>query len=216
MAERPIIMSGQSVPRIFDGTKTVTRRVVKPQPEFFEPDSAWWHGDGHSGTGWYVHNTEYPDEGSQFYRCPFGAVGDRLHIGEALIRVDDGNGYPYAVYERTNETVFEANGLPVKWRWKVKKLTSMYCPKAYRRIWLEVLSVRVERVQAITARGVRAEGVACPEHDFAAGFCVGDCGHLGSAFRDLWDSINAKRGFGWDANPWVWVVEFKMVEGSAP
>jgi len=213
MKEHPILFNGEMVRAVLDGTKTQTRRVVR-----YAEDIGWfgWPCDGDPHPAHPRRNCQTVPRADEAHyhrdngfhhgtmRCPYGSPGDRLHVGETLIRVDDGNGYPCAVYERTNETVFEEDGLPVKWRWKVKKLTSMYCPKAYRRIWLEVTGVRVERVQEIDDKGALAEGVDRTNTSIH--------GYATERFRRLWDSINAKRGFGWDANPWVWVVEFGRVD----
>lgn len=79
-------------------------------------------------------------------------------------------------------------------------------PRWASRITLEVTGVRVERVQEITEEEAKAEGVQGPSE---SPLCVGDCRTHYSHFRELWDSLNAKRGFGWDKNPWVWVVDFR-------
>jgi hypothetical protein len=76
-------------------------------------------------------------------------------------------------------------------------------PRWASRITLEVTGVRVERVQDITECEARREGVTCERA------LIGNAARL--AFRSLWDSINKKRGYGWDVNPWVWVVEFRRV-----
>ena len=91
--------------------------------------------------------------------------------------------------------------IPLRWR------PSIYMPKKFSRLWLLVKDVRVERVQDIALhlhvaqpaeiKAIKSEGVASGRWD---------------EFAELWNSINAKRGYGWDANPWVWVVEFERVE----
>lgn len=73
------------------------------------------------------------------------------------------------------------------------------------RLWLRVTDVRVERVQDISEDDARAEGY--PYFDFATNMPVL------TDFTSLWDSINAKRGHGWDTNPWVWVITFELAEG---
>jgi hypothetical protein len=75
-------------------------------------------------------------------------------------------------------------------------------PRWASRITLEVTGVRVERVQEIRTSDIDAEGLPIGR---------GLGGSQEMEFRKLWDSINAKRGYGWDANPWVWVVEFKRI-----
>jgi len=92
-----------------------------------------------------------------------------------------------------------------KWR------PSIHMPRWASRITLEVTAVRVERVQNITPEDCQAEGVRCEQHYEGIGNPCDEV-RLLHAFQDLWNSINAKRGFGWDANPWVWVVGFKRLE----
>ena len=78
-------------------------------------------------------------------------------------------------------------------------------PRWASRLTLEIKSVRVERVQEISEADARAEGVERAEAtDGAPSYALG--------FSDLWDSINAKRGYGWDTNPWVWCIAFERVD----
>lgn len=96
-----------------------------------------------------------------------------------------------------------SDGPRCKWR------PSIFMRRWASRINLEVTEVRAERVQDIGFRDVFAEGVQLPD---GLGVGVGSAGwHPKDAFSDLWDSINAKRGFGWDANPWCWAITFKRV-----
>jgi hypothetical protein len=75
-----------------------------------------------------------------------------------------------------------------------------------------VVAHRIERLQDITESGARAEGIECPDYDFPGGFCSGRCPHLAKAWINLWNSLNAKRGHGWDTNPLVEVVTFRVVK----
>ena len=88
---------------------------------------------------------------------------------------------------------------PTRWR------PSIYMPREAARIFLRVTNVRVERLQDITEEDARKEGCM-------SGMITGTCNARGQ-FQDLWDSLNAKRGrgYGWDTNPWVWVIEFERV-----
>jgi hypothetical protein len=90
----------------------------------------------------------------------------------------------------------------------------IHMPRWASRITLEVASVRVERVQEIRCSGLLAEGVCLS--DDAIAYLRGGMMTDGAveAFADRWDAINAKRGYGWDANPWVWVYEFRRVEAA--
>jgi len=86
-----------------------------------------------------------------------------------------------------------------------RKRPSIFMPRWACRLLLEVVSVRVERVQEISVEDCIAEGLSSTlrEHDA--------CCDLKDKFRALWDKINGKRGYGWDVNPYIWRVEFKMV-----
>jgi hypothetical protein len=81
-------------------------------------------------------------------------------------------------------------------------------PRWASRIQLEVTDVRVERVQDISEEDARAEGCEGFTDPNLPGSAIGSCE---DEFKDLWNSINEKRGFGWDVNPWVWVVEFRVI-----
>lgn len=118
---------------------------------------------------------------------PYGVIGDRLWVKETWKCVL-GN----VIYKATPNNRIKTD----------KYKPSIYMPRWASRINLEITNIRVERLQDITETEAIAEGVSGggSHPDFWVG-----------AFADLWDSINAKRGYGWDANPWVWVVEFKRI-----
>lgn len=205
--ERPILFSGSMIRAILENRKTQTRRVVKPQPDFAE-QPAWSFGEGHSGKGWYCHETEYPDEGSQFYRCPFGDFGTRLWVRESFYQ----NGPKQVLYDDDVQVKISIRDL-VNGGWERKP--SIHMPRWASRITLAIVSVRVERVQEISEEDAKAEGVEMTgsrwqgygelrDESFESARC---------SFWSLWDSINAKRGFGWDKNPYVWVIEFRRVTG---
>jgi hypothetical protein len=89
-----------------------------------------------------------------------------------------------------NHCLYRADGEIAGHKWT----PSIFMPRALSRITLKVIEVRVQRVQDINVEDTRAEGV-----DYVANY------------HKLWDSLNAKRGFGWDLNPWVWVIHFKRL-----
>lgn len=222
MKERPILFSGEMVRAILEGRKTMTRRVVKPS-KYFHTQCDWYMP--HSGGGWWGHDGPHPDciqecGGKGFY-CPYGVPGDRLWVRETWNAVDcddsglhwnsrgvGGHGERECMYW---EPIYKAtckNPSLVKW------MPSIYMPRWASRITLEVKDVRVERVQDITESDAEAEGMrSLPimigerRTTFEKEFGV----TMRDSFRDLWDSINAKRGYGWDTNPWVWVVKFEVV-----
>jgi hypothetical protein len=196
MKERPILFCGEMVRAILDGRKTQTRRIVKPQPDF-AAQPHWLFGPGHSGVGWYCGEAEYPDEGSHFYGCPYGVLGDRLWVRETwcpLERCD------WVGSKREDNVNYRADCPPesetirgeMGYAWR----SPIFMPRWASRITLEIIDVRVQRVQEITFDDCVAEGIVrLPGAD--------------AEYRRLWNSINLKRGFGWEKNPWVWAITFK-------
>ena len=191
--EVPIPFSGPMVRAILDGTKTQTRRVIKPQPilsaENEKVVSEAWRA------------------GFISVKCPYGHVGDRLWVKEALISSAYDDGEPCVKYEADGHIHDDA-----VWVWKRKYLPSMFMPRGLSRITLEITDVRVERLQSISANDCRAEG-----HPVDAGRSLDQAVHDDAAldwYRDLWDSLNAERGFGWDVNPWVWVISFTAADAA--
>ena len=193
MKERPILFSGPMVLAIFEGRKTMTRRVIKPKPwEIMSPK----HGDPKWPYG-FKYFTGSDSQGEPFpMKCPYGQPSDRLWVRETFAPRYFDNGKP--AY-RADWTGKAADLIPEP-RWK----PSIFMPHKLSSILLEVTAVRVERVQDISSRDSWNEGATC-----SCTSPVPQCAGNIEAFRSLWDSINAKRGYGWDTNPWVWVVEFK-------
>ena len=185
--ERPIIFSAEMVRAILDGRKTQTRRVVKPQPEHFH----------------YTKDAQYPckPDGEQV-SCPYGQVGDRLWVRETFCLGDGMNPSGDAT-----KPTYKADWPDVEHsRWK----PSIHMPRWASRITLEITEVRVERLQEIREKSAVREGIKPPEHAFRM-ISGGDIEVNESPqelFAELWDFLNAKRGYGWDTNPWVWVVSF--------
>jgi len=137
-------------------------------------------------------------EGEEGEWCPYGGPGDRLWVRERLQ-----NWHGQAMYYRYNWADCTLVNPQLDWRWKRNTISSMFMPKVAVRIWLEITGVRVERVQEISEEDALAEGVETNR---------GNGGKCRRDFAMLWDSINAKRGFDWDVNPWVWVVEFRRIK----
>jgi hypothetical protein len=208
MKERPILMSAPMVRAILEGRKTQTRRVVKPTmttprvaPLRMEP----WLIDGEQETDdnglpcWVGYHPDYPGE-AKWFSCPYGGVGDRLWVRETWNCIDTGRRTQRQDWVRYRAT----DGEEMHWR------PSIHMPHWASRITLEIVGVRVERLHRIGELSARAEGVdPKPVVSIARGesymsYC--------EAFADLWDSINAKHGYGWDVNPFVWCIEFKVVQ----
>ncbi len=207
MTERPILFTAAMLQAILDGTKTETRRVVKPR--FPAEGAPYLWPDGRIGADHIFGPERLRYEVPEFREipCPYGTTGDLLHVGEPLIPRENVNGYTRAIYERDGAPVLDQRGLTVEWRWKVRKLTSMYTPKAYRRLWLRVLDEHPERLQDIASdpAAIEREGVSLAAPQPASGLP-----DYTRNLRELWDSINGKRGYPWDSNPWVWVLRFEV------
>lgn len=194
MKERPILFSGPMVRAIMDGRKTMTRRVVKPQPEMvFDGESL---SDGNAYGGW---EPKLPPWSKWPYQ-----LGDTLWVRETWQGAVDGDEPLYGIIYRAswnaNEPAFKRDDRAEKYFTGVSKWRpSIHMPRWASRITLEVTGVRVERLQDITEHDAIGEGVISSDYDKTYRY----------AFSVLWDSINAKRGYGWAANPWVWVIEFR-------
>ena len=197
MATKPILFNTQMVRAILDGRKTCTRRIVKPQP-----------------TAHY---------GVQCIKPPY-QPGDILYVRETWSLRFDGEKYFYKADKNTSreeKRLLDYND--VKWR------PSIHMPKEAARIWLKVTNVRVERLQEITEAQTEEEGFLFTPpclHRTGENYCDidGPCGSkikycdmsAGELFgKVLWDSTIKKSDidiYGWDVNPWVWVIEFERRE----
>lgn len=217
--ERPILFSAPMVRAILEGRKTVTRRVVNPQPRLTDGSGFAWKGHLF-GCGSDDRKTA---RNFSKHCCPYGHPGDRLWVRETCLINDFREvGVPEA--ERADcQIIYRADGTPdwegeeelIRWR------PSIHMPRWASRILLEITDVRVERLQDITEQQALAEGIVGvpfrPDDGWpiCTGYKVGpDDGKTGlettaaKAFAGLWDSV----GGNWSANPWVWVVEFKLVK----
>ncbi len=238
MKERPILFSAPMVKAVLAGAKTVTRRVCKVQP-FLDVD-LWnvFYPWGEGGHGIYKSEAEMLEEFRPLMlaRCPYGAVGDRLWVREnwrTSSKLDSKNATQIgaeclsAEYEKPWCPVqYKADGRRDNWDASIwgepgKLRPSIYLPRWASRLTLEVTSVKIEPLHAITDEEAKAEGAAhriAPCGDLAGAFDLVDTpiGYR-NHFRDLWDSINGKRkGCAWDDNPWLFVVSFKRIESEAP
>lgn len=260
MKERPILFNGAMVRAILAGTKTQTRRVIKPQIEPWGANGFKW--DGHEPgkkTGAVASNRLDMDFINTFMTlaCPFGLPGDRLAVKETFyawgrwetrysakkgrdewhfvdMTIECGKQYRYPASMTGDNGPRQRGSVTPQW-WK---RPAIFMPRWASRITLEITNVRVERLNDVSEADARAEGIE-REHGVIVGAdCVGgvhreitdtryyvpgapdmqqrpsddipgfDCGC--DAFAALWESVNGPGS--WDANPWVWVVEFKRVE----
>lgn len=216
MTERGIIFNGEMVQAILDGRKTQTRRPIKwKQTRFTEI------GEREDGSKWPW--SEDAEHACDFWHpCPFGAVGDRIWVRETFCTVDDTQygGEKWVDYRATPK--FEESH-PAGWdsapndaealKWR----PSIHMPRWASRILLEITDVRVGRLNAISEEDARAEGIIdggclnCGEPEPCG--CANPEPDATDAFAYLWQSIYGQEN--WNANPWVWVIEFKQVEGGA-
>lgn len=202
--DHPILFSGPMVRAILEGRKTQTRRVIKPQPPH-------WTWNDHSFDDRCINVAMVDDRDGYYVISRYGKPGNRLWVRETFRELID-LGAPLG--SSGNYYEYKADDLPnynpdVKWK------PSIHMPRKASRITLEIVSVRVELLQAITPEDVRAEGIKESGEGYwlapLAGTPDYPWGHAQEAYAALWNSINDDRGFGWDSNPWVWVVEFKQV-----
>ena len=203
MAERPILFSGEMVRAILEGRKTQTRRVIKPQPS----GGVRWNAVVLNGYGGWTDGHGAP------LRCPYGQPGDKLWVRETIYE------YEYGVwcYRADGEYVRcdpADKGKMLAWAHhkKTRSCSSIHMPRWASRITRVITEIRAERVQDISEADAMAEGVSVSHY-----YCeeptdkhegLHRCDPIGK-FRTLWDSINAKRGYPWDDNLWVWAISFK-------
>ncbi len=214
MTERGMIFNADMVRAILDGRKTQTRRIMAPQPAddiergiFPNPEAIGWKS-----------SLRHKHGSTTAHFCPYGKPGDRIWVRETfqgpLFDYDLMDSYckDPTPFEKPEFCVYKADGVPAPefydaddelhccWR------PSIHMPRWASRILLEITGVRVERLQSITLGDICKE-VGCGLYDFRPatyGFQV---------WEELWKSIYGAES--WNANPWVWVIEFKRVEGGA-
>ena len=203
---KPILFNTEMVHAILEGRKTVTRRTIKPQPTHEQPDSLkgssmWW--------------------GNKMFLPPY-QTGDVLWVRETWAHIDFageyGNGYVFKASD--NGQHWEENAYDWKWH------PSIHMPKAAARIFLKVKSVKAERLWEMTVEDALSEGVArhglYNEQCYAGGCYNGDfetsckvCEVPINGFEKLWNSTIKPADldrYGWNANPWVWVISFERTE----
>ncbi|EJL90253.1 hypothetical protein [Pantoea sp. GM01] len=220
MKERPIIFNAEMVRAVLEGRKTQTRRIIVPsmrtadsQFELHQqPDGSWRPMHTFNEGSFDSKGCERP------INCPFGAVGDRLWVRETWQAIHDSSDEHGNVDERTwmPSIIKESDSYwhPIyaaSWGNEDRETRdfpwrpSLHMPRWASRITLEITGVRVERLHSITLGDICKE-FGCGLYDFRPatyGFQV---------WEELWQSIYGEES--WQANPWVWVIEFKRVEGE--
>lgn len=208
MNEKPILFSGEMVRKIQSGEKTQTRRIVKPQPTRMLQAASLGNGD------WLL--TSQTDEElarsecGEFYRLSGDfKVGDRLWVRETFQLCewfqDHWEPAKLRPEAQTIQKFYAADqALPdqegLGWR------PSIYMPRWASRITLEITDVRVERLQDISEKDAKAEGVSRSET--VRGHKVYHASYR-AAFSSLWNSIYDPRS--WESNPWLWAITFKKL-----
>ncbi|WOJ04287.1 hypothetical protein [Citrobacter koseri] len=231
MKELGMIFNGEMVRAILGGRKTQTRRIMKNQPAGDYPDTPALIRSVGGGFQWYGHYGE-----SSIFNCPFGAVGDRIWVREtwgvvtheldedgriqpwspdrpatAIHEMPFGNGYytGHAIYAADGEFTWGDDDGYEDGRscWK----PSIHMPRAACRILLEVTGVRVERLNSISQEDAQAEGMDLTgwRPTYSDPDSGGEVWTPYDNFAQLWESIYGEES--WKANPWVWVIEFKVV-----
>lgn len=195
MAIKPILFNTEMVRAILDGKKTCTRRIVKGAI----PDDAMWGYTMFTPKGCVSCRGVYADEyDEKFFRLPY-QQGDILYVRETWCKgswMNEKERY----YYKADDNDFHCVWHP-----------SIHMPKEAARIWLKVTDVRVERLHDITGKSVLREGINSHVHPDADYFD----GNQREVFAELWDSTIKKSDldrYGWDANPWVWVIEFERCD----
>lgn len=207
MPIKPILFNTDMVRAILDGRKSCTRRICKDANEYTVPDMEFYNADRRTYAVYNFVDKEHMEQLSTAERtCPI-CTGDILYVRETWKEAPKG----YYYYED-----WQRNDIADITKWK----PSIHMPKEAARIWLKVMNVRVERLQEITSEQAKREGIQydeCPtgftwkqETDMHNCYTT----PIG-AMQALWNSTIKKSDldrYGWDANPWVWVIEFERCE----
>jgi len=190
MNEKPISFAQQFIPMIMDGRKTQTRRPIKGIP-----GGTIRFDVVHRKTHSWAKAMAEDDWVNKEFRCPYGKRGDRLWVKEELWN-DDGDWNYYS-----DESLVESD-TPKAWRLKYcghGSIPASRMPKWASRLTLEIKSVRVERVTDMSLMDARAEGFSRLAY---------------LEFRKYWNTIYKEKGYGWETNCWVWVMEFEKIENE--
>lgn len=192
--ERPILFSGPMVRAILEGRKSQTRRVIRVREG---EDFCALNGLGRAV--FTVDQIKYRE-----VKCRYGVKGDRLWVRETFLIVG---------CEADHRIVYKSsNDGPDEWvspAWR----PSIFMPRWASRITLEVTDVRVERLQDIPVEDAQCEGIEIEQVEQSAGeqWLEKTLCH----FIAGWDALNAKRGYPWESNPWVWAITFRKLAGTA-
>lgn len=206
MIERGILVSAPMVKAILAGTKTQTRRALRPQP----PDNACppgWRWQVVPGGTWAPFDTGSSRRAFTIGRCRYGTPGDRLWVREtcSAFELPDGLDVVRYVADGGTRPIEDTEAAAEAWvklnhyggRGKGHVVPAIHMPRWASRITLEVTEVRVERLRAISEADAQAEGA----NDAT--------GSHREHYAAIWAAINGPGA--WDANPWVWAVSFRRI-----
>lgn len=202
MKERPILFNGAMVRAILAGNKTQTRREVKHQPRRSDllPCYVFPKNKEQANSFWPA-GFLYPNAKDEVLSlCPYGQVGDRLWVRETWAQTDGSHEILPLAYRAT----YDGRAL-IDDRWR----PSIHMPRWASRITLEIVNVRVERLQDISETDALEEGITYNDLPNNAL----DPARARTWFRGLWAKINGFESY--QANPWVWAIEFKRIDGGA-
>lgn len=221
MAIKPILFNTEMVRAILDGRKTCTRRICKDANEYVVPDMDFYNAEKRTYAVHNFANQEHTEKLSIAERtCPI-CPGDILYVRETWYKSP--SRYMYrANYSNTEQFYTDGKEVNIKWH------PSIHMPKEAARIWLKVTDVRVERLQEMKSVDVIKEG-AYPDcwdclntyGESGSQCCYGteeqcsQCDEVMMEWEKLWNSTIKKPDldrYGWDANPYVWVIEFERCE----
>lgn len=233
MKEIPILYNTPMVQALLGKRKTQTRRIMKPQikdcdhsryteAEWKDKPTEWSEASlkiGRAYCGMCGNGVEYSKDYGGI-KCPYGQPGDLLYVRETWFPAAiTGNEVMvgYHGQDPTHTHEFTTDNIDFYWKQMDKghMIPSIHMPKEAARIWLQVESIRVERLQDISEEDAQAEGVKTTEtqlgesyFDYTTGYFNGLLSAKDS-FRTLWKSINGPES--WQANPWVWCISFKVL-----
>jgi hypothetical protein len=202
-----MIFNAEMVRAILDGRKTQTRRIIKPQPELTERSGFSWKGSVY-GCGSDARET---NRNFAHVKCPFGKVGDRIWVRETFRVMGCATDVARLMYKASDRSSFTESTKTVPVGTCTKQPSqnwtpSIHMPRWASRITLQISDVRVERLNAISEEDAMVEGVTPSTHVITPPEAV----HRVS-FLKLWMDIYGEES--WQANPWVWVIEFERVAG---
>ena len=217
---RGILFDPEMARAILDGRKTQTRRVIKPQPEY---EGLKTYGDSwawrKSKDVWFSGVTTAQMVGAKGLplHCPYGPVGQLLYVKEEFFQAFRPEGASNGVVYRADylkPTMLDPAVYNASY-WQ----RAPFMPRVVARNWLRVTAIRAERVQDISDEDCWAEGINEDEWNEAEHYQVGGSPLRGGSperctFAALWDSIYEKCGYGWDANPWCWILTYERTEAG--